>query len=97
MKKIKLLTYVKVLLEFSTNDTIGTVGSGDLTPDITELVTLDGSWSLVDEGNTLTVVELRSISVINTVNLEKSSVVVGVTTSSLETKEGTLDVNTGFL
>lgn len=60
------------------------MGSGDLTPNISELASLDGSRSLVDVSNLLSDVEVATLDVVDTVNLHKSSVVVGVSSSSVK-------------
>lgn len=59
------------------------MGSGDLTPNISELASLDGSRSLVDVSNLLSDVEVAALDVVDTVNLHKSGVMVGVSSSSV--------------
>lgn len=78
------ITYVEVGGELSAKDTVGTVGSGDLAPNISELATTDGSRSLVDVGDLLAEVEVTTLDVVDTVNLHQRGVVVGVSSSSVD-------------
>lgn len=59
------------------------MGSGDLTPNISELASLDGGRSLVDVSNLLSDVEVAALDVVDTVNLHKRGVMVGVSSSSV--------------
>lgn len=87
MKKKYEKSYVQVLCELGSEDTVGAVRSDDLAPHVSELAALDCSRSLVDVGDLLAVVELGSLGVSDTVNLHQGGVVVGVSSSSVVKRE----------
>lgn len=71
-------TYREVSGELSSDDTVRTMVAGDLAPHDTELVAL----CLVDVGDLLSVVEVATFLVLDTVNLDEGGLVVYVTTAS---------------
>jgi hypothetical protein len=73
------------------------VGTEDLAPHSAELGTSDGLLGLVDERNLLAEVKLSSLGIVHALNLEERSVVVSITTSSLETDEVSLHVKSAGL
>lgn len=73
------------------------MGASDLSPDNTELRSSDGLLGLVDVCDSLAEVEFGSLGVLNTFDLQKGGVVVGVAASSLESDEGSLDVQSTWL
>lgn len=67
----------QVLLEVGSNDTVVTVGSGNLTPDNSDLGTSDLLGSSVYVGDSLTQVELSVSWGLDTVDLNQGDVWVG--------------------
>lgn len=83
----------QVSAESATNNSIGSVSSADLSPIDAELVAVFVSGgSLGDKGNLLSVIELGSGLVINALDLDQRHIVVLVAETSLETKDGTINV-----
>ena len=75
-------TYREVGGELGSDDSVGAVVASDLAPHDAELASL----GLVDVGDLLSVVEVASLLVLNTLDLDKTGLVVCVATSSVITK-----------
>jgi len=81
----------KVLLEFSNDNTVTAVGSGDLAPNASISGVILGGAGLVDVSDSLSVVELSISSIIDTLDLQKDLVGVLSVLSSSEAGEDGLD------
>lgn len=79
----------QVLLEFSDDNTIATVGSGDGAPNASISGVILGVSGLVDIGASLSLIELSVLSVVNTLNLQEDLVdVLGILSSSEAGEDG---------
>ena len=67
----------QVLSEVGSDQSVGSMGSGNLTPDNSNLGTSDFLLRTVNVGNTLTQVELGILRVGHTVNLDQRHLGVG--------------------
>lgn len=83
----------QVLLEVGSHNTVGTVGSGNLTPDNSDLGTSDLLGSSVHVSDSLTQVELSVSWVLDTLNLNQRNVWVGNALRTLVGQVLTLNVH----
>lgn len=82
----------QVLSEVGSDNTVVTVGSGDLTPDDSDLGTSDLLVASVDVGNLLTQVELGVLWRVHTVDLDQGGVWVDQVLGTLVGQVLTLNV-----
>lgn len=83
----------QVLLEVGSHDTVRTVGSGNLTPDDSDLGTSHFLGSSVHVSNSLTQVELSILRSLDTVDLNQRNVWVGNVLRTLVGQVLTLNVH----
>lgn len=83
----------QVLLEVGSDNTVVTVGFGDLTPDDSDLGTSDLLGSSVHVGDSLTKVESGILRGMNTVDLNQRGVWVDYALGTLEGQMLSLDVH----
>jgi hypothetical protein len=84
----------KVGAELGLDDTVSTVGTGNTAPDNTDLAAVDFTLGAVDVSNTLTEIELSINWSLDTLNLDKRSVLVLVALGTLVTQNTALAVKT---
>lgn len=86
----------QVSLESATDDTIGSVSSGNLSPVDAELVAVFVCrGTLGDKGDLLSEIEFSIGLGVDALNLDQRNVVVLVTKTSLVTQDGTFNVKSG--